>query len=88
MGVSYGRPAPAEPIPWAAIRAESEALAANRAAAQWLVHDLNLDPSLPFPDASFDAVTCCVSVDYLIRPLEVFPRVVTAFFDQHLATAP
>ncbi len=27
---------------------------------------------LPFADASFDAVTCCVSVDYLTRPLEVF----------------
>jgi SAM-dependent methyltransferase len=33
---------------------------------------LNDDPALPFPDASFDAVTCCVSVDYLVRPVEVF----------------
>ena len=50
-------------------------LAANDAAAEWLVHDLNVDPSLPFADASFDAVTCCVSVDYLTRPLEVFAEV-------------
>jgi SAM-dependent methyltransferase len=50
-------------------------LAANDAAAEWLVHDLNADPSLPFADASFDAVTCCVSVDYLTRPLEVFAEV-------------
>ena len=50
-------------------------LAANEAAAEWLVHDLNVDPSLPFADASFDAVTCCVSVDYLTRPLEVFAEV-------------
>ena len=50
-------------------------LAANEAAADRLVHDLNVDPVLPFADASFDAVTCCVSVDYLTRPLEVFAEV-------------
>jgi SAM-dependent methyltransferase len=47
-------------------------LAANPAASEWLVQDLNRDPVLPFPDATFDAVTCCVSVDYLTRPVEVF----------------
>ena len=47
-------------------------LAANVAAAAFVVHDLNVDPTLPFADASFDAVTCCVSVDYLTRPLDVF----------------
>ncbi len=31
-----------------------------------------MDPKLPFPDESFDVVTCVVSVDYLTRPLEVF----------------
>ena len=46
-------------------------LAANRAATERVVQDLNADPELPFPDASFDAVLCCVSVDYLVRPLEV-----------------
>lgn len=40
-----------------------------------VVHDLNKDPSLPFPDASFDAVTCAVSVDYLTKPLEVFREI-------------
>ena len=38
-------------------------------------HDLNADPRLPFADASFDAATCCVSVDYLVRPVEVFGEV-------------
>lgn len=47
-------------------------LAANDAASEWLVHDLNSDPTIPYPDDTFDAVTCCVSVDYLTRPLEVF----------------
>ncbi|MCU1393440.1 MAG: hypothetical protein JWM34_1868 [Ilumatobacteraceae bacterium] len=47
-------------------------LAANRMATSWLVHDLNVDPVLPFGDDRFDAVTCCVSVDYLVRPIDVF----------------
>jgi SAM-dependent methyltransferase len=50
-------------------------LAANPDAAATVVHDLNADPRLPFPDASFDAAVCCVSVDYLVRPLEVFADV-------------
>ena len=37
-----------------------------------MIHDLNDDPRLPFPDASFDDVVCCVSVDYLVHPIEVF----------------
>ena len=32
------------------------------------------DPALPFPDDSFNAAVCCVSVDYLVRPIEVFAR--------------
>jgi len=43
----------------------------NPAATKRVVHDLNADPRLPFPDDSFDAVTCCVSIDYLVRPVEV-----------------
>ena len=40
-----------------------------------VIHDLNEDPRLPFGDAAFDAVVCCVSVQYLVRPLEVFAEV-------------
>jgi len=50
-------------------------LAANGQAAARIVHDLNADPTLPFEDASVDDVTCCVSVDYLVRPVEVFAEV-------------
>ena len=50
-------------------------LRANEMATSWLVQDLNVDPTLPFADETFDAVTCCVSVDYLVRPLEVFAEV-------------
>ena len=47
-------------------------LAANPQAAATVVHDLNADPRLPFENESFDAAVCCVSVDYLTRPVEVF----------------
>ena len=50
-------------------------LAANPQAASTVVHDLNAEPRLPFGTASFDAAVCCVSVDYLIRPVEVFAEV-------------
>jgi SAM-dependent methyltransferase len=50
-------------------------LAANPMADEWRVHDLNADPALPFGDSTFDAATCCVSVDYLTRPLAVFAEV-------------
>jgi SAM-dependent methyltransferase len=47
----------------------------NRQLDERLVHDLNQHPRLPFDDASFDAVICTVSVQYLIRPIEVFTEV-------------
>jgi SAM-dependent methyltransferase len=50
-------------------------LQANAMATSMVVHDLNADPTLPFPDQRFDAVTCCVSIDYLVRPIEVLTEV-------------
>ena len=53
----------------------SDELSANPQLGETLVHDLNLDTKLPFADASFDAVVCTVSVEYLVRPVEVFAEV-------------
>ena len=50
-------------------------LRANRQLADWVVQDLNERPELPFEDATFDHAVCCVSVDYLVRPVEVFAEV-------------
>lgn len=50
-------------------------LADNEMADEWTVADINSTPTLPFDDNTFDAVTCCVSVDYLTRPLVVFSEV-------------
>jgi SAM-dependent methyltransferase len=47
----------------------------NHSAAATVVHDLNGDPRIPFAAQSFDAVVCCVSVDYLTKPVEVFTEV-------------
>ena len=46
-------------------------LQANRQATSYGVQDLNKDPLLPFDDDRFDAATCCVSIDYLVRPIDV-----------------
>jgi SAM-dependent methyltransferase len=53
----------------------AEEMADNPQLDEWVVHDLNRDPHLPFPDAAFDAVACAVSVQYLVRPIEVFTDV-------------
>jgi SAM-dependent methyltransferase len=50
-------------------------LDANPAAASRTVHDLNASPELPLPSESIDDAVCCVSVDYLVRPVEVFTDV-------------
>ena len=53
----------------------AEELAANPRLSESVVHDLNRDPELPFEDASLDAVVNCVSVQYLVRPVEVFASI-------------
>jgi SAM-dependent methyltransferase len=46
-------------------------LGANELADHRIVHDLNADPRIPVPDESVDDALCCVSIDYLTRPVEV-----------------
>lgn len=53
----------------------AEEMADNPQLDDVVVHDLNRHPTLAWPDASFDAVVCCVSVQYLVRPVEVFAEV-------------
>jgi len=47
----------------------------NAALTERVVHDLNVDPTLPFEDASFEVALCAVSVQYLTQPVEVFREV-------------
>ena len=50
-------------------------LAANPRLTGFDVVDLNTAPRLPYPDASFDAVLCAVSIQYLTQPFAVFAEV-------------
>jgi len=50
-------------------------LAANPLLTDRIVHDLTRDPRLPYPDAEFDACLITVSIQYLIRPFEVFAEI-------------
>ncbi|WP_375397320.1 class I SAM-dependent methyltransferase [uncultured Sphingomonas sp.] len=53
----------------------AEELAANPRLDRWFVQDLNRSPMLPLESRSFDAALCCVGVQYLQRPVEVFAEV-------------
>ena len=70
--ISHFRASPAELV---GLGMNAHELAANPALREHVVADLNTTARLPFADASFDDVVCCVSVDYLTRPLEVFAEV-------------
>jgi SAM-dependent methyltransferase len=50
-------------------------LAANPRLSRWFVQDLNIEPTLPMSDDSFDGACLCVSVQYLQRPVEVFREI-------------
>lgn len=66
--VSHFRRPPAELV---VLGMNATELAANTAATERIVHDLNVDPRIPLPDADIDGAACCVSIDYLIHPVEV-----------------
>jgi SAM-dependent methyltransferase len=52
-----------------------EELARNPLLSERVLRDLNLDPTLPWENARFDLALCTVSVEYLVRPVEVFREV-------------
>jgi SAM-dependent methyltransferase len=53
----------------------AEEMADNPQLDRYVLHDLNVEPRLPFLDESFDAVVCAVSVQYLVLPIAVFTDV-------------
>ncbi len=53
----------------------ADELASNPRLQRRVVHDLNADPALPFASGEFDLVLCALSVEYLVRPHEVFREV-------------
>ena len=47
----------------------------NPALNEVVVHNVNLNPRLPFDDESFDGAVMTVSVQYLVRPIELLADV-------------
>jgi SAM-dependent methyltransferase len=52
-----------------------EEMVDNPDLSEYVVHNLNTGERLPFEDNVFDAALCCVSVQYLQRPVETFNEV-------------
>jgi hypothetical protein len=50
-------------------------LRANDQLSDFFPRNLNINPKLPYTDESFDVVTCVVSIDYLIHPIEVLKEI-------------
>src|SRR5918996_3902562 len=50
----------------------AEEMADNPHLDEYVVHDVNTDPRLPFDDNLFDAVVLTVSIQYLTKTIEVF----------------
>jgi SAM-dependent methyltransferase len=50
-------------------------LEANPRLDQYCVQDLNIRPTIPFADHSFDAVLIAVSIQYLVKPVEVMTEI-------------
>ena len=44
----------------------------NKYLNDWVVHDLNENPVLPFKSNEYDAVICTVSIEYIIHPEMIF----------------
>lgn len=56
----------------------AEELAANPRLSRRFVQNLNGDPGLPLDDASLDAATICVSIQYLQQPVAVLREIARA----------
>lgn len=53
----------------------AEEMRDNGQLTDFAVQNLNMTPQLPYAAATFDAAVCCVSVQYLQRPIDVFGEV-------------
>ncbi|WP_089940936.1 class I SAM-dependent methyltransferase [Candidatus Entotheonella palauensis] len=53
----------------------AEEMSENPDLDDFVIHDLNSNPLLPFEEATFDAVVVTVSIQYMTQPVEVFREV-------------
>jgi len=59
-------------------------LAANDQLTDYQARNLNVNPNLPYDENTFDVVTCVVSIDYLIHPIDVLKEVSTWTFPDNI----
>jgi len=52
-----------------------EELTNNTLLDEYVIHDLNKDPHLPFPDCYFDVVLNTLSIAYITNPIQIFKEV-------------
>jgi SAM-dependent methyltransferase len=64
-----------KPLKMVGLGLNEKELKTNPSLTEYVIHDLNQNPLLPFPDDMFDVVLNTVSVDYLIRPVDIFREV-------------
>jgi len=53
----------------------AEEMSENPDLDDFIIHDLNANPRLPFEDGAFDAVVVTVSIQYMTQPVAVFREV-------------
>lgn len=63
------------PLEVAGLGMNQQELDANVRLTERVVQDLNHDTALPFADQYFDLVVCTVSVEYLVRPEQIFQSI-------------
>lgn len=64
-----------DPISVTGLGMNAEEMSDNPQLDEYIVHDLNVTPMLPYPDNRWDAVLCAMSIQYLQNPIEVFKHV-------------
>ena len=69
-------PVAGESVEVSGLGLKEDDLKANKSLSRSIVHDINKNPALPFENDYFDAIICSFSIEYMIKPQQVF---------QHLA---
>lgn len=52
-----------------------EEMSLNKRLKGFVIHDLNENPKLPFHDEEFHAVVCDLSIEYVIKPIELIAEI-------------
>lgn len=61
-----------EPKSLTGLALNEEEMKNNPQLTDYVLHDINHNPRLPFEDNSFDAIVCTSSVEYVTQPLKLF----------------